>query len=321
MLFILVISNTNVAEIPGITVAGENPELVKYTPPADAEYLFYERPICIDAIPVTPAGHPTPAIITKAVKELINMPILVVRSGSIIAPNLPYIHITERPGENIVNFTAIQDMDKILNNAKILAKQISKIETEVMLAESVPGGTTTAQAVLTALGYNAQVSSADIENPIDLKKEIVKKAMSRVQLPVNWKTALKEFGDPMMAFINGFVPEFEGTAYLAGGTQMLAVAALLKEQRIQVKKIATTRYITDDKTSSFKKTAFEIGVNYYSAPLNFSGSKYKGLRDYESGMVKEGVGAGGAVYLAEKNGIRVDKITEKVEMLYSKFIK
>ncbi|MEM0162973.1 MAG: TIGR00303 family protein [Thermoplasmata archaeon] len=319
MLFLLVISNTNVAEIPGITVAGENPEIMKYTPPADAEYLFYERPLCINTVPVTPAGHPTPGIITKAVKELVNMPVMVVRSGSIIAPNLPYIHITDQPGENIVNVTAIKDLDAIMNNAKILAKQVN--QNEIMIAESIPGGTTTAQAVLTALGYNAQVSSADIENPISLKKEIVKKAMSRLKFPITWKTALKELGDPMMAFINGFVPEFEGSVYLAGGTQMLAVAALLKEQGIKVKKITTTRYITEDKLSSFKKTAAEIGAEYYSAPLNFSRSKYKGLRDYESGMVKEGVGAGGAVYIAEKNGISISKITERVEQLYSKFFK
>ncbi|MEM3238353.1 MAG: TIGR00303 family protein, partial [Thermoplasmata archaeon] len=148
-----------------------------------------------------------------------------------------------------------------------------------------------------------------------------KKAMSRLKFPITWKTALKELGDPMMAFINGFVPEFEGSVYLAGGTQMLAVAALLKEQGIKVKKITTTRYITEDKLSSFKKTAAEIGAEYYSAPLNFSRSKYKGLRDYESGMVKEGVGAGGAVYIAEKNGISISKITERVEQLYSKFFK
>jgi uncharacterized protein (TIGR00303 family) len=225
MLFLLVISNTKVAEIPGITVAGESLEIARYTPPADAEYLFYERPVCIDTVPITPAGHPTPAIITKAVRELTNMPIMVVRSGSIIAPNLPYINITDLPGENIVNVTAIKDLDTIMNNAKILAKQINKIESEIMLAESIPGGTTTAQAVLTALGYNAQVSSADIENPISLKKEVVNKAMSRISVPATWKTALKELGDPMMAFINGFVPEFEGSVYLAGGTQMLAVAA------------------------------------------------------------------------------------------------
>ncbi len=319
MLFLLVISNTNVAEIPGITVAGENPEIIKYTPPADAEYLFYDRPLCISSVPVTPAGHPTPGIITKAVKELVNMPVLVVRAGSIIAPNLPYIHITDLPGENIVNDTAIKDLDTIMNNAKILARQVD--ESEIMIAESIPGGTTTAQAILTALGYDAQVSSADIENPISLKKEIVKKALSRLKAPITWKTALKELGDPMMAFVNGFVPEFEGSVYLAGGTQMLAVSALLKEQGIKVKKITTTRYITEDRSSSFKKTADEIGADYYAAPLNFSGSKYKGLRDYESGMVKEGVGAGGAVYLAEKNGVSINKITERVEQLYSKLFR
>ncbi|MFN3136022.1 MAG: TIGR00303 family protein, partial [Candidatus Kryptonium sp.] len=40
VIFVLVIGNTKTAEIPGITVAGANPDLIKYTPPADAELLY-----------------------------------------------------------------------------------------------------------------------------------------------------------------------------------------------------------------------------------------------------------------------------------------
>ena len=40
-LFSFVISYSETCEIPGITFAGSNPELIKYTPPADAEFLHY----------------------------------------------------------------------------------------------------------------------------------------------------------------------------------------------------------------------------------------------------------------------------------------
>ena len=51
MMFILTIGNTAVSRIKGITAAGGNEELIKFTPPADAEYLFYDRPRCINSIP------------------------------------------------------------------------------------------------------------------------------------------------------------------------------------------------------------------------------------------------------------------------------
>jgi len=40
-LFSFVISYTETAETPGITVAGSDPDFLKFTPPADAEFLHY----------------------------------------------------------------------------------------------------------------------------------------------------------------------------------------------------------------------------------------------------------------------------------------
>ena len=40
-LFSFVISYTETCEIPGITIAGADIDFVKFTPPADAEYLHY----------------------------------------------------------------------------------------------------------------------------------------------------------------------------------------------------------------------------------------------------------------------------------------
>ena len=40
-LFSFVISYTETCEIPGITVAGADADFIKFTPPADAEFLHY----------------------------------------------------------------------------------------------------------------------------------------------------------------------------------------------------------------------------------------------------------------------------------------
>ncbi len=39
-LFVCVISYTETSQVPGITFAGANPDLIKYTSPADSEFLF-----------------------------------------------------------------------------------------------------------------------------------------------------------------------------------------------------------------------------------------------------------------------------------------
>ena len=54
-----VMSYTQTCEIPGITIAGADSQSMKYTPPADAEYLHYGYCKTIDGIPMTPDGKPT----------------------------------------------------------------------------------------------------------------------------------------------------------------------------------------------------------------------------------------------------------------------
>ena len=79
--FLFTISYTETATIPGLTIAGANTELIKFTPAADAEYIYFGKCKCIDTIPATPDGKPTPAIITKTALELANIPITVIDCG------------------------------------------------------------------------------------------------------------------------------------------------------------------------------------------------------------------------------------------------
>ncbi len=100
-LFSLVISYTETCEIPGVTIAGANPEIIKFTPPADAEYLHYGNCKCIDSIPMTPDGKPTPAILTKVSLEKASIPHVIINAGSKILPDVPYFETGMDSGKNI----------------------------------------------------------------------------------------------------------------------------------------------------------------------------------------------------------------------------
>ncbi len=318
-LFVVVISNTKLANIKGITVAGAKPELIKYTPPADVEFLFYDKPLCIDAIPVTPEGYPTPAIITKASYNLAEFPIVVVRAGSEIEPLVPHIKISEKVGGDIRFEKGVEDIYEILRKSELFGRELKKSYDELVIGESTPAGTTTALAVLRALGYRAKVSSSMANNPIELKEKVVEEAFKSKgvefgELRDDPLKAIELFGDPMQACVVGLARGFKKNVVLAGGTQMLPIAHALNGECT----IATTKYIINDKTSNFLDIADEIGVEVYEAKLDFSKSRFKGLRMYEGGYVKEGVGAGGSVYLAEKHGFNVRDVVEEVERIYEK---
>ncbi len=126
--FLLAISYTETATIPGLTVAGANTELIKFTPAADAEYIHFGKCRCIDTIPATPDGKPTPAIITKTALELPDIPITVIDSGVIVKPLLPHINIKSTFGKNIALEKALELKDVISNYemGKLIGKQISK---------------------------------------------------------------------------------------------------------------------------------------------------------------------------------------------------
>ncbi|WP_457752003.1 nicotinate mononucleotide-dependent phosphoribosyltransferase CobT [Thermococcus sp.] len=327
-LFLLVLGNTEISTVSGISVAGATPELTKLTPVADAEYLFHEKPLTIDVIPVTPEGHPTPAIITKAARELADFPILVVKGGTYLAPLVPHVHISDAVGRDFRKEPALPEFGEIIKRARLFGEELDKTPIkELVIGESTPGGTTTAQAVLWALGYEAKTSSASPNNPQSLKEKVISEAFKRAgiekgRLRDNPLEVLRQFGDPMMATVIGISLGFRKNVVLAGGTQMLALSALLKALGEDLDRfmIATTKWVVNDRSATFLETAKEIGIVSYAADLDFSKSKFKGLKDYEMGYVKEGVGAGGATWLAVKAGFSPEEVSKKVEELYKRLM-
>ncbi|MEM4274650.1 MAG: TIGR00303 family protein [Candidatus Nitrosocaldaceae archaeon] len=307
-LFLLVLSYTETAENDGITVAGADKSLLKYTPPADAEFIEYGYCKSIDAIPATPDGKPTPALLTRVALRIADIPMLVIDGGSKIKPSMPYLDISSTYAKNIVKEDAlkIDDVKRIYENSILLGRKLGKISKYIVIGESIPAGTTTALALLMAMGIDARfkVSSSMPNNPHNLKLDIVEKAMKRSGIELGSLRdkpldAVSHIGDAMMITVAGLsIGASNSKILLAGGTQMCAILALIKvlnHNTLDNIVIGTTKYIVDDKDSNIISLVKEIAdVPIISIDLGLERSQHDGLRAYTRGFVKEGAGAGGA---------------------------
>ena len=333
--FVCVISYTATSEISGLTAAGANAELVKYTSPADAEFLYRGRCSCIDVIPATPDGKPTPAVITRTALQLATIPLLVVDAGAKVKPSIPYVSFGVEPGRNILNENAmdITSVKRAFEHGELLGKQLAIMSDLTVVGESIPGGTTTALAVLSALGIDARfkVSSSMPENPHNLKNRVVDSAIKRViadgiQVISSPLEAISAFGDPMMPSVAGIasgVLSANGKIMLAGGTQMAVIVAILNRlgRLLNGLYIGTTTYVTKDPSSdlsSLVRMASER-VPILSCDLHLGESSKPGLQAFAKGFVKEGVGAGGASIVAitkSRGKITGKKLMKAIEKEY-----
>ena len=310
-LFICTIGTTETAKIPGISAAGKYPKLTDYTPPADVELLLLGRCKCISGVPVTPEGIPTPALITMSALGLADIPALIVSGGLKVKPYVPFLDLGGAPGKDIRTGKAVDNVKEVLGRARIVGESLAKIVDYLVVGESIPGGTTTALGILLAMGADARgkVSSSMPGNPHELKIKTVKAGLKASDaefgaLADDPVRAVSCVGDPMVPAFAGLIL---GTArkvpvLMAGGTQMGAVLAVVKALNRDVLcnvAIGTTRWIISDKTADLKGIIIQIAdVPILAADLDFSQSRFDGLKAYEAGVVKEGVGAGGAAIAA-----------------------
>ncbi|MEO9363733.1 MAG: nicotinate mononucleotide-dependent phosphoribosyltransferase CobT [Nitrososphaera sp.] len=336
--FCCVISHTATSETPGLTVAGANPELVKYTSPADAEFLHYGYCKCIPGVPATPDGKPTPAVITKAALELAEIPFLIVEAGTKVKPDIPCVSFGLRPGGDIARENAmdISDVKRALEYGHALGRQLARSSDLMIIGESIPGGTTTALAVLSALGIDAlfKVSSSMPENPHGLKNRVVQSALERARISAGGVPALEAVsmvGDPMMPSVAGIAAgalEAGTRVMLAGGTQMTAVLAVMKGLSIPLDNnvcIGTTVYVARDSSADLAGLVKQVSpkVPVLACDLHLEESKKPGLQAFAKGFVKEGVGAGGssiAAMLKTRAGGKKRRILAAIESVYERSI-
>jgi uncharacterized protein (TIGR00303 family) len=210
---------------------------------------------------------------------------------------------------------------------------LAKTADYLVIGESIPGGTTTALGVLSAMGVKAEgkVSSSMPENPHGLKNKTVQAglAISGVSfgsLATNPAKAVSCIGDPMMPAFAGLVigAAAQVPVLMAGGTQMASVLAVVNAFNPDVLcnvAIGTTRWVVNDRSSDICGIVAQIAVvPVLAADLDFTSSRFSGLKAYEKGIVKEGVGAGGAsvAAMAKLGGaVTKDILLKEIEKNYA----
>jgi uncharacterized protein (TIGR00303 family) len=332
-LFICTIATTETGKIPGLSAAGANPDFTDFTPPADAELLLLGKCKSIQGVPITPDGIPTPGLITTSALHLADIPVLVVNGGVKVKPQIPFVDLGGNSGRDIRTGDSVDNVEEVIERAKVLGEQLAKAVDYLVIGESIPGGTTTALGVLSALGVNAEgkVSSTLPLNPHSLKSEVVRAGLKAAgqkfgSLADNPIKAVSCVGDPMMPALAGLVigGARQAPVLMAGGTQMTAVLAVinaLEPEALCNVAVGTTRWVVKDKSSDICgiiKQFCEVPV--LAADLNFSNSNFPGLQIYETGLVKEGVGAGGAsiAAMAKLGGaVTKDLLLKEIERNYA----
>jgi uncharacterized protein (TIGR00303 family) len=332
-LFICTIATTETAKISGISAAGKHPEFTDYTPPADAELLLLGKCKCINGVPVTPDGIPTPALISMSALRLADIPVLVASGGLRVKPQIPFLDLGGKPGRDIRTGKAVDSVEEVIQRATLAGENLAKTTDYLVIGESIPGGTTTALGVLSAMGFKAEgkVSSSMPDNPHGLKAETVMAGLTAAgesfgSLAKNPIRAISCLGDPMMPAFVGLVigAAAEVPVLMAGGTQMTAVLAVVKALAPDVLcnvAVGTTRWVESDSSSDIKGIVRQIAdVPILAADIDFSSSRFDGLKAYEKGIVKEGVGAGGAAIaaMAKVGGaVTKDMLLKEIERNYA----
>ena len=313
-LFAAILANTMLSTVPGISGAGPTPDKTLLTPVLDAELITNG---CITSLPIkpnTPTGCPTPATITRAMMTLTGLQPIFINAGLFRTPTIPCLDVYGTPGRDPRFEDAMSSAQYLYDQGIRIGRSLSACSDLLVLGECVPGGTTTALCLLRALGYNASVSSSFQKNPVSEKEAVCRIALERVHksgvtTPLE---IVRGLGDPMMPVATGIAESYSGSLILAGGTQMLAVSAIVRARGKMLPAIATTSYVRDDPSANVVELANQIGVKVVYVDPGFGDLGHAGLARYCIGEVKEGMGAGGAMYLAALLGHSPEMIRKAI---------
>ncbi|MEF8787143.1 MAG: TIGR00303 family protein [Haloarculaceae archaeon] len=323
--FVLVAGTTETATIDGISAAGADPDVMVHTPSADAEIVAYGEPVRAPVVPVSPSGCPTPAVMTRAVREELGFDLTVVDGGLAEPTGAPTVTVGARPGGDIRESDPVPTAPGAYEAARQFGRAIP--DDELFLAETVPGGTTTALGVLRALGERASVSSSLPENPLGQKESVVTEGLAASSLDdggaaTDPKRALRRMGDPVLAVTAGIArgaTETDTAVTFAGGTQMFAVIALLRHAGVEgALSLATTSFVADDQTAAIDGLAADLNVDLTVTDPGFDGSDHPAMAAYAAGEAKEGVGLGGALALADRASLSMATVRERIVTVYDR---
>lgn len=327
MRFVLVGGNTDTARIDGISAAGAHPDAMVHTPSADLEIVEYGRTVQASLVPVSPTGCPTPAVITRAVRELLEFDVLALDAGLARTTTAPTVTIGDEVGNDIRTSDPVASASETFEAARRLGRSLP--DAELVVGETIPGGTTTALGVLTALGEQPTVSSSLPENPLSLKRDVVSEALATSGLsngasagtPIE---AIRYVGDPVLAVVAGLTvgaTDTGKTVTLAGGTQMAAAAALVRHAGMDAPlSLATTSFIAADETAGIHELRDDLDVTLTATDPEFDRGSHPAMDAYVAGEAKEGVGMGGALALADEADVSMAAVREKIVTVYDRLV-
>ncbi len=305
MRFVLIAGGTETARIDGITAAGATPSLLAYTPAADAEILCSGDASSTGIVPVSPSGCPTPAVVTRAARELLGFPVDVLDAGAIEPVPIARLRVAKSPGGDVRESIALPETEAIVEAGRTYGASLA--DDHVVLAETIPGGTTTAMATLAALGRRMAVSSSLAENPLDRKRRVVEAGLAASDLRPGDASddplrALRAVGDPVLAAIFGVTSGVlgrGGRVTFAGGTQLCAAAALVRAAGVaDPLSVATTSFVATDPSADVRALADAVDVDLTVTDPAFDVVSHPMTDAYRRGEAKEGVGMGGALAMA-----------------------
>ncbi len=316
--FALIGSITKTCNIKGITQAGI-PGFIDLTPTLDAEFIATGNVYSMPKVASTPSGVPTPALITKGV-DLVHpfKKISIIDAGMAHKPQNvnEYIAFNIQPCEAI-NGAQPFDAKEVFEKGKTYGHFFKVDADYLIVGESTPSGTTTAQASLEALGLDIQgcFASSFADVPSSTKDEVIQASLKKINHSMSDYEKLGHTSDQMLLFSAGFISALSHNSkiMLAGGTQMAAMLHIMQtltsSYNAQNIILMTTSWVAQDKNSDIRKLLelLPTHVEGYYSDFTFKKSRSDVLKLYDKGEAKEGVGAGGALGYAALNN--VDEVT------------
>ena len=311
--YVCVLGFTETALVPQISAAGNTPQARMLTAVADAEFVYDGPTVASDyALPPLQAGV-SPALLTRAVVAGQQLPVYLFDAGLPYSPSVPHIKLPGKvahcvsSGQALSLETIAQLFQAGLHWGDRLGRRFAR--SYLVIGECVVAGTTTAQAVLTALGFDVSglMGSSHPRCNHGQKAELIKAGLKDwtaiAQEQAVWN-AIAAVGDPMQPVVMGMAiaASQHSGVLLAGGSQMIAIYAMLKAMAIEHPwnvdnvVVGTTRWIVNDATSQFLTLAHTVPTPpIMSSQFSFKSSRYPQFTIFEQGYVKEGVGAGGCL--------------------------
>jgi uncharacterized protein (TIGR00303 family) len=324
---VLVAGTTATAEIDGLSAAGADPELMRHTPAADLDILVHGQPTLAPVVPVSPTGCPTPAVVTRAVRELLDFDVLGVDAGMAGRTGAPTLSVGRDPGNDVRDHRAVPNTESIFDRARNLGRRLP--DDHLVVSETIPGGTTTALGVLTALGEPATVSSSLPENPLAEKRRVVEQGLDASDLAFGDAAgdplrAVEAVGDPVLAAATGLTVgcvESGTRVTLGGGTQMATVAGLVRHLGVERPlSLATTSFVAGDETAGIRGLTDQFDVTLHVTDPGFETVDHSATNAYLRGEAKEGAGMGGGLHLLADSDVPLSALHDRIARVYDRLL-